>query len=288
MNREHIGAQLVLRAWPFQRGVGRALNTFFPNTSFKESIAQVQTTDSVSIKVFTNDLIGRLIYLTGEYERSTIEVLCKFSKPGDILLDIGANIGYVSCCFLGNVSGSKVIAVEPQPEVLDLLESNLAQFGDRSSILPFAISDRDGTSNFVLNPENRGNARLAEAEGHQNAITVETRTAATLATDGHLGAFSIVKIDVEGHEEQVIRSLLPVLRTVRPRAILFEEGGSKAAPDGQIGIMLGDLGYETFGIRKRLFSNRLIPIRRSADCRCDNYVAVLARLLSRPSVVERL
>jgi hypothetical protein len=62
-----------------------------------------------------------------------------------------------------------------------------AQFGDRSSILPVAISDRDGTSSFILNPKNRGNCRIAEGDGYQDTIKVETRTASALAKDGHLG-----------------------------------------------------------------------------------------------------
>lgn len=273
MNREHVGAQLLLRAWPFQRGVGRALNTFFPNITFKEGIAHVKTTDSVSLSVFTNDLIGRMIYLTGEYERSTIEILCKLAKRGDTLLDIGANVGYVSCCFLGNISGSKVIAIEPQPGVLDLLRSNLAPFGNRSEIIPVAISDRDGTSLFALNPENKGNARIVEFAA-QGSITVETKTAETLFMDKEISSFNLVKIDVEGHEEQVIKSFLPVFRIVKPRAIMFEEGSFKAAPDGSIGRMLGELGYKMFGVKKRLFSNGLIRIQSDSDCKCDNYVAV--------------
>jgi hypothetical protein len=48
---------------------------------------------------------------------------------------------------------------------------------------------------------------------------------------------------------------------------MFEEGGSKAA--------LGELGYKIFGIKKRLFSNGLVPIQKAEDCKCDNYVATL-------------
>lgn len=86
------------------------------------------------------DLIGRHIYLTGEFDRTTLEVLLKFSRPEDVLLDIGANIGYVSAYFLHRVSRSKAVAIEPQPKIVDLLRSNLAPFGDeRYKIFPVAF-----------------------------------------------------------------------------------------------------------------------------------------------------
>ena len=122
INRQKILPQMLLRSWPFPRGAGRIIDHFFSRLTFENEIETVRTTDGFAIKVFPNDLIGRHIYLTGEFDRSTVEVLVKLSKPDDVLLDIGANIGYVSGCFLQNVPRSKVIAVEPQPLIVDLLE----------------------------------------------------------------------------------------------------------------------------------------------------------------------
>ena len=57
---------------------------------------------------------SRHLYLIGEYERSVLDVLYELSQPGDVLLDIGANLGYVSACFLRlSARGSKV-SVDPQ------------------------------------------------------------------------------------------------------------------------------------------------------------------------------
>jgi hypothetical protein len=117
MNSEHQITQALLRAWPFPRGAGRILDRYFSKLSFGRTKAIVRTTDGFEITVAPNELIGRHIYLTGEFDRSVVEVLCNFSEPGDTLLDIGANIGYVSACFLNNVRNSDVLAVEPQPDV---------------------------------------------------------------------------------------------------------------------------------------------------------------------------
>src|ERR1700691_2444629 len=162
MNPEHILPQIVLRSWPFGRGISRVMNTLFPNRTFKEDIAVVKTTDGVSLHVLPNDLIGRHIYLTGEYERSVLDVLYSLSQPGDVLLDIGANIGYVSSFFLKNVEDSRVIAVEPQPAALDLLRVNLAKFKDKFEIIPAGISDQVGMSYLTIDSKNIGDARISE------------------------------------------------------------------------------------------------------------------------------
>src|SRR6266511_2626448 len=109
---------MLLRPWPFPRGAGRIVDKFFGGLHFRTNEATVQTTDGFAMTVNPNELIGRHIYLTGEFDRSIIEILCNFSQPNDVLLDVGANIGYVSACFLKNVQESRAIAVEPQEGVL--------------------------------------------------------------------------------------------------------------------------------------------------------------------------
>src|SRR5262245_45879142 len=106
MNREHILPQLVLRSWPFKRGVNRIVGRLFCNLNFKNSVETVRTTHGFDICIMPNDLIGRFLYLTGEFDRAVVDVLLQHARPGDTLIDIGANIGYVSACFLSNVPKS--------------------------------------------------------------------------------------------------------------------------------------------------------------------------------------
>ena len=124
------------------------------------------------LKCSPTNLIGRHIYLTGEFDRSTVEVLLKLSKPGDVLLDIGANIGYVSACFLQKVPRSKAIAVEPQPQIVDLLQSNLKPFGDkRYKVFPVALSDLDTSGWLEICDLNRGASKVVD---EQNSHTVRS------------------------------------------------------------------------------------------------------------------
>jgi len=263
VNKEHIFPQLLLRPWPFPRGAGRIVDRFFGQLHFRTNEATVQTTDGFAMLVNPNELIGRHIYLTGEFDRSIIEILCNFSESDDVLLDVGANIGYVSACFLRNVQESLVVAVEPQEGVLRLLRANLPP--DRSTIVPCALSDTDGEVWFETNKANHGAGRIVAAGGH-DVIRVQTQSADRLFSHASLSRLDLVKIDAEGHEKTIIESCLPHFDRLHPRAILFEDS-SHDAP--QISALLTKIGYKTFGIEKSLMSLTLTENKRAHD-----YIAV--------------
>jgi len=273
MNSQHVAAQMFLRAWPFPRGTGWLVKRFFEHLTFRDMFATVRTTDGFSMSIMPNEHIGRYLYLTGEFDRSTFEVLSRHARPGDTLLDIGANVGYMSACFLANIPNSRVIAVEPQPDVVGLLQANLGQFQGRASIAPVALSDTDGEGFLEVDDVNRGASKLVGTAAG-NVVRIETwspeRLIATFAPE----RIDIVKIDVEGHEETVIAALAATIARYRPRLIMFEDHGERAAPDGPIGKRLQNLGYAVFGVRKKLTVLEYPEIRSAEDCRYNDYIAV--------------
>jgi FkbM family methyltransferase len=110
------------------------------------------------------------------------------------------------------VPNSRVVSVEPQPEVIDLLRQNAGQFGARSIVYPYALSNRDGEAFFDTNPANRGQGHLSN-----KGVKIETRKADSLFRDTKLTKLDLVKINVEGHEQQVIASC----KRIRPPSTAF-------------------------------------------------------------------
>lgn len=274
MNRQHILPQILLRSWPFPRGAGRIIDRYYSRLSFDAEVASVRTTDGFTIKVLPNDLIGRHIYLTGEFDRTTVEVLLKFSKPGDVLLDIGANIGYVSACFLQRVPRSKSIAVEPQPQIVDLLLSNLKPFGDeRYKVFPVGLSDVDSSGWLEICDLNRGASKVVD-ERNSHTVEIQLWSAKRLFASLHGEKIDLVKIDVEGYEEAVLKACQVELDRLRPRAIFFEEHTQSAAPDGSIGRIFKSIGYQVLGVKKRLTRLEFVSISTARDCAYNDYLAV--------------
>lgn len=261
-------AGLLARYWPFANGSGRLLDLYARDAHLGSGIRTARTSDGFSLAVLADDLIGRHLLLSGKFDRSIVKVLLERACPGDVLLDIGANIGYVSACFLHNVEDSTTVCVEPQPGIVDILRGNLAQFGDRAEVHQVAVSDRSGELKFEINPTNRGASKIS-ANG---AISVPAIHASELLAA--LSRVDMVKIDVEGHEFSVFSAMEADLGRLRPRCILFEDHSGAAAPEGAIGSLLKRQGYSVFGIRKRLLRTSLIPVTSKADCTCNDYLAV--------------
>ena len=225
MNDEHQIPQAILRKWPFPRGAGRIIDRCFSKLTFSRPTAIVRTTDDFEITVAPNELIGRHIYLTGEFDRSIVEVLCNFSEPGDTRLDIGANIGYVSTCFLNNVQNSNVIAVEPQLGVLEILIDNLNRFG-RSEIYRYAIAEVDGEAWFEIDPDNTGAGHIVEKRGIRS-MRIETRSADRMFSELDIQKLDLLKIDAEGSEDVIIKSCIPHLEEASTSRNCIRRSGSE-------------------------------------------------------------
>lgn len=152
----------LARNWPFANGAGRLVERLGAAARAGQGPRQCRTSDGISLQVFADDLIGRHLIVSGQFEASLFRTLLDFAGPGDCMADIGAHVGYVSTMLLARVPGSRVLAVEPQAEVGALLRHNLAQFPqDRWTLLAAALSDCDGEDMLQVNRANRGGAWLA-------------------------------------------------------------------------------------------------------------------------------
>jgi hypothetical protein len=72
----------------------------------------------------------------------------------------------------------------------------------------------------------------------------------------------------------VIAALACSIARYRPRLIMFEDHGQRAAPDGAIGKQLTDLGYAIYGVRKKLTRLEYPQILTAEDCRYNDYIAL--------------
>ncbi len=262
-------ASFAARHWPFANGSGRIIDQFCTTQFVGSGEVTARTADGVDLQVFADDLIGRHILISGRFDQSIVEVLLSHARPGDTLLDIGANIGYVSSVFLKRIAASRVVCFEPQPGVVDLLQKNMEQFAGRARVFAAGLADRDGSLRFAVDEANRGSSRF-DMNGNIEAPVLEARGALK-----QIKTVDLLKIDVEGFENVIFANAEPELARLRPRAILLEDQTGAVAPSGEIGIILARLGYRVHGIDKRLFGTRLIDIKSRSDCRFNDYLATL-------------
>jgi FkbM family methyltransferase len=147
-------------------------------------------------------------------------------QPGTLFIDVGAATGAMTIPFAMTVPGIRVIAFEPSRQARVVLQNTLAKNGiSGATVLPYAISDSDGTFQFMEYPQDvTGNvpflpeaSRLKTGPAEQIAGTtsyeVPTRTLDGLVKELALADARkmVVKIDVEGFETHVLRGASHVL-----------------------------------------------------------------------------
>ena len=156
------------------------------------------------------ELSGNAFVGDHEWERAERDVFLDQLKHVDIVVDVGANIGYYS--ILAARNGKAVIAVEPLRDNLDFLYANLShnELFD-VEVLPLALSDRSGVS-VLFGAETM--ASLVQGWGQQAEYQREfiaTTTFDRLLSHRLNGARALIKIDVEGFEYEVLKGAAAIL-----------------------------------------------------------------------------
>lgn len=174
----------------------------------------------------TDTIIGRALELYGEFADSENELMMEIVKPGDVVIDVGANIGTVTLPLARRIeSYGKIYAFEPQRVIFQHLCANIALNGlVNVDARPAAVGASAGTTHVPLLdtavPANFGGVALSG-----NAMSEQVAVAAIDELKLHRCA--LIKIDVEGMEAEVLRGAEQTIVALRP-AIYFEAKQSAA------------------------------------------------------------
>jgi FkbM family methyltransferase len=165
-------------------------------------------------------------------EHRVMQAITALAKPGDTVIDVGGHIGFVTLHLRGLVGTTgKVVVFEPGPNNLPYLQANIAPFanvelvaaacGDHSGEVDFWIEGLSGQNNSLDRQYKNFNANRKNAFSHEDMrrITVPmTSIDSYLATTGLRP--SLLKIDVEGAEDLVLRGAERCLAQIRPAIIV--------------------------------------------------------------------
>ncbi|HXU45881.1 MAG TPA: FkbM family methyltransferase [Thermoanaerobaculia bacterium] len=226
------------------------------------------------------EAIGSALWHLGVFDLALTETLWRLLEPGDLALDVGANIGYTTGLMALRVgSTGRVLAFEPHPAVHAQLVAN-AERARRNprcgEIRTFETALGAVTGVARLAPgsyfaDNNGIARLTD-EPDVEAIEVALTTLDEALGDGRA---ALVKIDVEGEELRVLRGAARALGERRIRHLVFE---SYPAELPGVAAWLGERGYSLFGLGMRwsgLLLSRPGEEPRLPPYEAPNYLATL-------------
>lgn len=166
-----------------------------------------------------DQVIAKRLVLYGSFEEQEIKLLCSFCKPGDCVMDIGANIGIYSLNLSRAVGPEgRVIAVEPDPDNLRLLRKNLEINSCHNVVVvPCGLGEDSGSAELYQPEENRGALSLVDVRGTGKSVRVPIRRAEDVLAELKMTPI-VVKIDTEGAEPSIIAGFGETM----PKVFLFE------------------------------------------------------------------
>jgi FkbM family methyltransferase len=168
------------------------------------------------------NLRDRILYLFYGLEPSIIRVARRLLKTGDTVVDIGANVGYLSRRFASMVGRSgKVYSFEPDPAMFEFLSFNTRKF-PQVERTQTALSDHNGQCQLYLHPTSAMSNSLVHAWEYGRPITVQTTTFDAWVATAKVDAIRLVKIDVEGAEPLVLRGMQKALEDSLQPSVIVE------------------------------------------------------------------
>jgi len=166
-----------------------------------------------------------LKYLIADRRYNNAERAClsRVIREGDVIADIGANIGFYTLWLAAlKVPRTTIVAVEPNPPVYEALVENIRLNGfDDVVAINAAVGEKDGTVSFGVRDDEPSVGSILATGGKQ--ITVAMRTLAGILEEHGLSAIDVVKIDVEGYEYQALMPYLEAIPVSKwPRLFVIE------------------------------------------------------------------
>lgn len=182
----------------------------------------VYISDRKRADLYKNGVQARIEWILSDY-RIPLEII----QPGDLVVDIGANVGELA--LHSRFSGCKYIAIEPDPNAFKALSLNHPQ----GTLVNCALSNKSGILDFFLATAN-ADSSLFRPEAYTNCIQVDVFTLdECMAHHQQDQLIKLLKIEAEGMEPEVLSGGMKTLGRTLYIAIDAgpERGGKPTAPE---------------------------------------------------------
>lgn len=242
------------------------------------------TRNGVSFKVLIKDGMGVMNFIS-EYETWLDEVLVKLiDKEDAVFIDIGANTGQTMIKIMPRFPGVQYFAVEPNSHCVRYLKA-LVELNNFKSvkILEYALSDSEGTAELLLRYQDDILATTSHSfrkfTKYAIKAQVQMTTGDLLIGRENLKEISVIKIDVEGGEANVIDGLADTIKRFQPcilceiLPLVSKDEGVTAYRENSAGRILSRLSELRYTAVNILTGDRINSIRDlSSSLESSNYI----------------
>jgi FkbM family methyltransferase len=237
-----------------------------PDADVPGAVSRRRLPWGLEIEYITDAAIGQSLSLGGIFDACVSETIFRLLDAGETAVDVGANIGYMTCLMARRAGArGRVLAYEPHPRVFELLARNAERWNAEPELAEIvvresALADAAGTADLFAPggfDRNVGAASLSVSEkwGDDPTRIPEVRLA---TVDDELANedIALMKIDVEGHEHDVVRGGSRLFERGGVRDLVFEH---KHSYPSRLSRELEAWGYELFSLDNSLFGPAADP-----------------------------
>lgn len=167
--------------------------------------------------------VSASLYLFQEWEPTETQLFRDQIEPGDVVVDLGANIGYYTLLAARLVGDEgHVYAFEPDPESFSILARNVELNGyENVTLVNEAAGAKKDTIRLYLNGDNRGDHRVYDPGDGRRSIEVPVVPLDTYFAD-HKGDIDFVKMDTQGAECAILEGMRGLLDAHPEMALVLE------------------------------------------------------------------
>lgn len=196
-----------------------------------------------------NDLITRQLIEFGAHTRNELAMVLDHVREGETVVDIGAHIGTFAVPIARKLGPrGKLLAVEGSPTTYAILERNVGANGLASNIQTVCAVAGQGGGQDLRRVEVDGNSG-AGFYVSDAAAAFHSRDARWIVCTHGFARLDFLKIDIEGMEALVLRSLAPLLEARRPKLyieIAVNQLARFGATVAELDSFLRGFGYRFF------------------------------------------
>jgi len=212
--------------WPWEQG--KQFPVFLARWFTPMAPAWVQVEPHVTMLLDPDDLVSKVILITGSWEPESWHAIDRHLAPGATFVDVGAHIGYYSLKAAPVVGAAgRVIAIEPNPQTVLKLRDNIRASGASVvAVEPVACADTEATLDLFAAPRsNTGETSLSRANASQEgpavaSYRVRARPLDDIVREAGVSRVDAVKIDVEGAEFLVLKGGAQTLDRFHPMVLV--------------------------------------------------------------------
>jgi FkbM family methyltransferase len=205
-----------------------------------------------------------------------VDFFKKFIKKGDLVIDIGANIGDTTVPMALAAGNSGItLGFDPNPYVFNILKINASLNKEKQNIVPLlnAISVKEEDFYYISSEASFSNGAISPTKESKHGKFIYPNKIKGINLlqfleknyKEKLNDFSFIKIDTEGYDKEIIKSIYDLIEKYKPTIVAESFGDSSPEEKVELYNVIEQHGYEIFYFEDFDINTKIIKLENSHE-----------------------